>query len=238
MKPSIIEFLAQAHEEERAFLASLSAEERSASGSLHHWSAKDLTIHLAVWKERVASILSAAVRGDAPPKYGDTDTENAAIFDQHRNLPWEGVHGMLEQAEVGLIERVQTLRDQELGNAQWLTGRMMGQPLWRGIVMGGFWHPILHLSEFYYKRGDAERLNEIAQRAAERLGRLDESPVWRGRMIYDLACYYALTRQKEKAIAKLREALQVYPGLTEWSKQDTDLIAIRDDPTYKALYAR
>lgn len=238
MKPSIVEFLARAHEEERAFLASLSTEERSASGSFQHWSAKDLIAHLAVWKERVALIVSAAVRGDPPPRYGDTDAENAATFDQHRNLPWEKARKMLERAEVALIERVQALHDQELANVQWPTGRMLGQPLWRGIVMGGFWHPILHLSEFYYKRGDAERLDELVKRAAVRLGSLDELPAWQGRMIYDLACYYALTRQKEKAIAKLREALQVHPGLTEWSKQDTDLIAIRDDPAYEALYAR
>ena len=36
--------------------------------------------------------------------------------------------------------------------------------------------------------------------------------------------------------AELAEALRLNPDLIEWSKQDSDLDSIRDDPAYQALY--
>lgn len=236
MKRSIVEFLTRAYEEERAFLTTLSDQERSTSGSPQHWSAKDLVLHLAVWKERMALALAAAAKGKEPAKYGDIDVENAAIFDQHRNLSWEETRNKLERAQAELIEQTQALKKEDLVDAQRFTWPS-GLPFQMGFVMIGYWHPMLHLAQFYYQRGEAERFNKVVERSAERLCRLDESPVWQGRMIYDLACYYALTGQQERAIAQLREALRLDPGLTEWSRRDTDLISIRDDPAYEALYA-
>ena len=53
---------------------------------------------------------------------------------------------------------------------------------------------------------------------------------------YNLACYYALAGETARAIETLRDALHLHPDLLGWSKEDTDLASLRDDPNYKALY--
>jgi hypothetical protein len=54
---------------------------------------------------------------------------------------------------------------------------------------------------------------------------------------YNLACHYALSGQKERAISGLREALTLNPDLTEWSKQDPDFVPLRQEAGYQALYS-
>ncbi len=55
-------------------------------------------------------------------------------------------------------------------------------------------------------------------------------------MKYNLACQYSLLGTTAEAIRELQEALTLNPGLTDWSKQDPDLDAIRDEPEYQAIY--
>ena len=71
----------------------------------------------------------------------------------------------------------------------------------------------------------------------EELAKLDPAADWQGTVRYNLACHYALTGQKEAAIAALGEALVLNPGLRDWSKQDTDLACLREEPGYLDLYA-
>ena len=55
-------------------------------------------------------------------------------------------------------------------------------------------------------------------------------------MIYNTACQHALSGQKATAIAELRQALKLNPGLTEWSKEDSDLVSLHEEADYQALY--
>jgi hypothetical protein len=65
---------------------------------------------------------------------------------------------------------------------------------------------------------------------------LDPSSSWQGTARYNLACHYALIGEAEKAIDGLREALELNPRLTDWSKEDPDFAPLREDPRYMALY--
>ena len=62
----------------------------------------------------------------------------------------------------------------------------------------------------------------------------EESP-FVGTYAYNLACFYALGGEKEQALKRLRQAFELRPDLIEWSKQDSDLDSLRDDPGYVAL---
>ena len=64
---------------------------------------------------------------------------------------------------------------------------------------------------------------------------LDESSQWQGQYIYNLGCFYAQTGENEKAIKNLGRAFPFDQDLIEWSKTDTDLDGIRDEPGFKAL---
>ena len=76
----------------------------------------------------------------------------------------------------------------------------------------------------------------MQEKTAKLLSELDESQSWQGVVRYNLACHYALAEETATAIEQLREALRLNPELTEWSKEDSDLASLREEPGYKALY--
>jgi len=235
IKAKLVDLLQRAHEEEQTFFASLSDDERSATGTPEHWSVKDVAAHLAEWKARMGQRLAAARRNETPPKYDDIDQANAEIFEQYRDQSWADVLKALERAHVELVEQTRAMPESDLIDAErfpWQEGR----PLWRRIVGSGYSHPVQHLAQLYIERGQRDDATRIQETAAEWLAALDDSPDWQGVTIYNLACHYALSGEKEKAIAKLGEALRLNPDLIEWSKQDSDLASIREEPAYRSLY--
>jgi tetratricopeptide (TPR) repeat protein len=94
----------------------------------------------------------------------------------------------------------------------------------------------MHLGPLFIERGEKEYATELQEEAAKLLLELDESQSWQGVVGYNLACHYALAGETKIAIEKLREALELNPELTEWSKEDSDLASLREEPGYIALY--
>jgi tetratricopeptide (TPR) repeat protein len=234
-KATLLDLLERAYKEEQAFVARLSDEERSAVGAVEQWSAKDVLAHVVIWKERRAQLLTPAARSEPPATFGDIDQVNAEIFEAHRHDSWAEILEHSEQAHRSLVERTQALEDDELAATDafpWQTGR----PLWRRIVGNGYIHPIAHFAEYYLGCGKVSYATEIQEEAARLLAQLDKGPVWQGVVHYNLACHYSLSGEKAKAIHELRETLRLNPELTEWSKEDSDLASIREEPDYQALY--
>ena len=235
IKTKLVDLLQRAREEERTFFAGLSDGERSAIGTPEHWSVKDVAAHLAEWKVRMGQRLAGARRGEMPPTYDDVDEANAEIFEQYRNQSWADVLKALERAHSELVEQTRAMAEGDLVDPErfpWQDGR----PLWRSIVGSGYLHPVQHLAQLYVERGERDYATQMQETAAELLASLDDSPSWRGVTVYNLACHYALSGEREKAIAKLGEALRLNPDLTEWSKQDPDFASIREEPAYRSLY--
>jgi hypothetical protein len=50
-----------------------------------------------------------------------------------------------------------------------------------------------------------------------------------------LACHYAQADMPGKALDSLRVALDLNPGLAEWSTKDSDLAQLHDDPRFDAI---
>jgi len=111
------------------------------------------------------------------------------------------------------------------------------RPLWRLIVNGGYVHPVaMHLNPILIEHGHKEHATAVQEKGTRLLRALDDSPDWLGVLRYNTACHHALIGESEKAIAELREALAMNPGLTEWSKEDSDLASLRGMPEYEAIY--
>jgi len=236
LKAKLVGLLQHVHAEEQAFVARLTEIERSAEGRPDCWAAKDALAHLAEWKARMAARLTAAATGGTPATYDDIDHANAEIFEKYHSLSWGEIIAASEKAQASLLESMQALPESDLIDAQrfpWLRG----QPLWRGIAGNGCSHPLSHLAEFLVKRGDDDLAAGLQETAAAALAELDESPDWQSVTTYNLGCYYAIAGQKEQAIAKLKEALQLNPDLKEWAKQDPDLVSICQDPGFQAIYS-
>ncbi len=234
-KAKLLELLEKAYEEEKAYVVGLTEEERSRVGTLEQWSAKEVIAHNAAWKKRMAENLLAVSQGRAPQRTEDYNRENELLFEEHRSKTWEEVKELAEEAYRALMERVAGLGEEELSSSEVLPWQE-GNPLWRLIAGNGGNHPFIHLSGYYQKRGQTQRAALLIGKMARSGADLDASPIWQGVVRYNLACHYSLMEQKQKAIAELREALQLNPGLEDWSKQDPDLEPIRGEPEYQLIY--
>jgi hypothetical protein len=134
-----------------------------------------------------------------------------------------------------LIESVQEMDEQTLDSTEVWPGRE-ARPAWQSLVGVAYTHPLTHVATYQAERGRGERTLLLWQQAVEVLGALDQGDDWQGLMHYNSACILALARRSDQAVHELRQALQLRPALTEWSKQDGDLQALRERDDFQALY--
>ena len=163
---------------------------------------------------------------------------NAREFEEYRDRPWSEILEQAAEATRQLVEQVEGRSEVELRGTETLPWQE-GRPLWRLIAGSSYIHPMtMHLAPIYVERGEKEYATELQREGAELLGELDEGESWQGLVRYNLACHYALVGEVTEALEKLREALGLNPGLTEWSQEDPDLASIREEPDYQALYGK
>lgn len=232
---SLIRLLERTRQEEELYISRLSPKERDQVGRVDDWSAKDLMAHLAAWRLRMADRLKAAQRGEAPAAETDLEAQNASIWAEYAARSWDDVRQALAHGHRDLIDSMQALTEAELLDAarfEW----QRGQPLWRGVAGNGCTHPALHLAQAYARRGQADYAASMMEELSAHQAELDDTPQWKGVVRYNLACYYALAGVQARAIERLREALELHPGLADWSQQDPDLAALHGTPEYEALY--
>ena len=78
-----------------------------------------------------------------------------------------------------------------------------------------------------------------------RLGKAEEGNSWAERAVasdpqdggvqYNVACYYAVTGDRERALARLEAARDAGFGHLDWLAKDPDLASLRDEPRFQAL---
>jgi tetratricopeptide (TPR) repeat protein len=236
LKSKLIELIEHTSQEEQALFARLSEDERAVRGEPDRWSPKDTIAHLAAWKTRLAEDLAAAARGETPVRDEDFEVVNARVFELNRDRSWSEILEEAAKASQQLVEHVERTSEAELRGTETLPWQG-DRPLWRVMVGTGTIHPLaMHLGPLLIERGEKEYATQLQEEAAKLLSELDESQSWQGTVQYNLTCHYALAGETETAIGKLREALELNPELTEWSKEDADLASLREEPGYKALY--
>jgi len=234
MIKELTELLEKGYQTEREFIAALTKEERDAKGSFELWTAKDILAHDSYWRRHHAENVLSVLAGK-PPVETDDDQVNEGVFSQYQDQSWDQIEALARTSLERVKEALAALSEEDLQNSDfypWLDGR----PLWREFVGNIYTHPILHVSDWYIKRGNATRAAELYQEMTGKLTRLSDDPEWIGTIRYNNACSFSLLGDKEKAISELREALKLRPGLTEWSQQDPDFEPIRAEAGYKALY--
>jgi hypothetical protein len=234
MKKQLSELAQSAYQEVGDFVNTLSDEQRAAQGTLERWSPKDVVAHICEWNTRLSAELQGA-SSELEPNWENLDQINAEIYQSYQRQSWQAVLDQFAASHAQIIEQIQALSEQDLFSLERLAWQR-NRPLWRMIVVTLYTHPLLHLSYVYIEWGDRAKALQLHENMAERLIPLDDTPTWRGTNLYNLACNYALTGYKDKALASLSEALRLAPELVEWSRQDADLVSLRDDPAYQALY--
>ncbi|MBU0493782.1 MAG: ClbS/DfsB family four-helix bundle protein [Chloroflexi bacterium] len=237
LQSKLLALIGRACVEERAVFDRLSDKERSTPGAPDHWSPKDEIVHVAGWTMRLAENLAAATSGGLLVRYDDYEAVNAREFTENRDLAWSEVLDKAAEACHKLAGQVEARSAAELRSMDTLPWQE-GRPLWRLIAGSGYIHPMtMHVCPMYIARGDQAYATRLQEEGAQLLGELDDARDWHGLTRYNLACHYALVGEAGMAIDELGKALELNPGLTEWSKADPDLASIRGEPGCQALYA-
>ena len=213
----------------------LSSDERSANGTYEVWAPKDVFAHVAEWLHRDLERLQIT---DSPlPVVGEADLEmaNEAIFAKHAAKSWDEVAGFFAETLDEAKRQVEEMNVEELERKRKYADGSTRAP-WRTLAGHVLMHLSPHFGVVYQRRNEPEKATELQESTARALLDLDDSPEWIGTTKYNLACHYATTGNPKRAIALLREALAKNPKLTDWSKRDSDLDRIREDPEFETIY--
>ncbi len=223
-------------------LTELHRGEGDASGTMEHWTAKDVLAHITAWEKRWVDWLELAGHGKPLDDYGPRhvhlkqgdDEINAQVFAENQNRSWDSVLDESRRVFGRFLEIVPLLSQDDFANPQRFAW-MENSPFWRRLSGTFFWHPAIHVVQHYPARGQSElavsRMEEFAHLVTEQ-----EPAVERAIALYNLGCIYSLNAKPEQAIAALENAFALHSDLLALAKEDADLDPLRARPDFQAFY--
>jgi hypothetical protein len=236
VKSRLLTLLLAQHGTEQRVWSGFSNKQKHAVGQLDKWSAKDHIVHVTYWREVFSQRLRAAMSGgEIPPPDPDFLQTNDAVFEEHKEDNWKAVMNWARQAQDELIQIIESIDQQALADAQ-SYAFTNDRPLWQYIAFGEGYHPYAHLCELLLLTSEFEQAERIQVDLFEAMNALDNSDDWQANQRYNLACFYAQHDRPRRAIELLEQSFPMNPALIEWSRQDSDLDALRELPAFQALY--
>jgi hypothetical protein len=232
LQTRLIDLLDLAHSFRQQVLADFSGEADQRSGTWEQWSLKDELVHVTAWELNALARMTALIQHEPPPDFSDFERLNRVIYDTNRDRLMAEIVAEGDRARADWKALIQSVAEDDLDQAGRF-GDHEPRSLADQIMGNGYEHPVVHYADFYRRRGDLIKATQLHQASAAAMA---DWPEYYGRARYNLACFYALSGQTELALAELRAALQLRPSLIEWSQQDSDLVSLRAEPAYQALY--
>lgn len=229
--------LRQGHADERAIGDLLAPEERERTGTVDAWAPKEIIAHLAYWREREIERAEARARGEAQPSFADHLRMNTDSFADLAAHSWQQAIARSQRATEALIAAIERLPDSALVATAGPSEGPAAVVLLTTIVSNGYQHPLEHLAAIVAARGDQAGAAAIRRRMLDRVVAVDAGAEVTATVRYNLACALAASGPRAEVLALLRQAFAASPRLMAWSRQDTDLDPLRDDPDFQALTA-
>jgi len=232
MKTIILDLLQQGHLTEAAFVQALDETERTAIGTPELWSAKDHLAHMTfcLHQNLIQKVTAILQQQEVPPREASVDQMNARVFAEHQLRPWSEIHANFEQVYADLIQLAERLSEADVMDSNRFAAITGGHPLYTAFLGNGYEHLQEHLIQYYLDRHDLPMAIQVREQCTNAVIQA-EVPAWvKGWFLYKLASFYAQQNQLEQAVARLQEALILAPDLTEWSRSDPDLVALRNQP--------
>ncbi|NPV56753.1 MAG: ClbS/DfsB family four-helix bundle protein [Anaerolineae bacterium] len=224
------------HAQLLAFASALSPSEREKPGTALAWNGKDHLAHMTYWIASAAERTRKARLGETVAEIDDIDHENERIYHLYRDRSWDEIMTELEagfQATTAIVDALSEAELTDTAAAPWAGDRPLSVRLVGNTVL----HPISHLMVYYKGRPEAvEFARRYEQEAMPMLEKIGDSGLWRGTLIYDAACFWALAGEKVRALELLVKGLELAPNLKAYAKQDGDLDSLRGEPAYQAIY--
>jgi tetratricopeptide (TPR) repeat protein len=233
LKTRLIQLLDLSRSFQQQLIANLDPAERNANGTWEDWSLKDELAHVIAWQLNTLARIAALLHAEPMPDFSDYQTINRAIYDTNCDRTLADIVAEGDRAYADFVRLIESLSEEKLSQRA-LFSDQERRSLAVQIMNNGFEHPVVHYADYYRRRGDLAKATQLYEAGVAAVA---DWPEQYGTARYNLACFYALNGQTEKALAELREALLLRPDLREWSQQDTDLVSLRQLPAYQALYA-
>jgi hypothetical protein len=236
LKTQLLSLLEYFYTQVREFDRMLTPAERQAAGTFEHWSIKDELAHCAFWQKRMADNLALIAAGQSAIQSTEEEEDNQKVFAAYKDDSMEQVldfYGLSYQALAGQVSPLSEADLATLAYLPWQTNRT----LWNSIVGSAVLHPLSHLTNYLAKTGRVHESVALVELITPTLKELSPDQGWQDTLTYNLACIYAVGGRKEQALSILKEVLPRSQSLSDWSRQDTDLDGLRDDPEFQALYS-
>ncbi len=231
-KTRLLELLDLSRSFQQQLISDLEPTERTAMGTWESWSPKDVLAHVVAWQLNSLARIAALANGEPIPDFSDTETINRSIYDTNHDRSLSEIITESDRAYTEYLAIIKSHSEDDLKRLMPFSAQEQ-RSLASQIMGDGYEHPIFHYATYYWQHGDLARATELHESSAAGVA---DMPDQYGAARYNLACFYAQSGQVDKALAELRAALQLRPDLVEWSKQDTDLVSLHDQPAYQALY--
>ena len=210
----------------------LNESQKQECGSLQKWGAKDMLVHLAFWGDHFNRQLEAARAGQRVSEAGDYyEIINDGILLRNMGKTFEEARREEEAVFDKSLSLLEAESPDDLVDAN-KYAYMNGRSLLDRALGTECYHVMAHISDFYLKEGYYEKAARLQENYSARLA---EFPSWKANAHYNLACFYSLNGEKSKALSSLEIAFREKSDLIEWSKKDTDIDPLRDEPKYQAL---
>ncbi len=186
---------------------------------------------MIAWQLNTLACFAALIDAEPAPDFDDTETINRAIYRTNRDRSLAEIAAEGDRAYADFVELIQALSEEDLTQPARFS-QQESRSVATQIMSNGFEHPVVHYADYYRRHGDLAKATQLVETSVAAVADL---PEWYGSARYNLACFYALSGQIDRALAELREALHLRPDLRDWSKQDADLAALRAYIAYQAL---
>ena len=134
------------------FYQELSPQEKAQEGQLKDWSVKNILYHIALWDQRQADNLQAALEGRPQMDHSQYLAINDQDFPEYQRHSWEDVEQMLDSSQQALLQVLFVIPDEQLESAEFLEGSQ-GRPAWSRISWTILSHPVLHVCEYLVQQG-------------------------------------------------------------------------------------
>ncbi|HEX6121710.1 MAG TPA: rhodanese-like domain-containing protein [Ktedonobacterales bacterium] len=117
IKPLVLALLALAWRTEQELLAEVSDDERATTGTLEHWSPRDLVAHIASWRRLQTEKLAAATRGEPLPVWREDaviNRLNAETYAANQHRPWADVYAESARIYDALVAQIASMPQEML----------------------------------------------------------------------------------------------------------------------------
>jgi hypothetical protein len=233
-KEELLAILEKSREAERTFIASLSEDEKAETGTYENWSAKDNLAHANYWMELRARQNLAFILGEKFEPVPQYEQANLEVYERFAQSDWSAIEALEGEAYDKMIEVLNAADEAALEGP---SAETEDRKMWEMLVGSFYSHKLLHYSQYYEDHDRKKEVGMMWKAWADSVSPLDPGPDWQGGVHYNAACSLALVGDKDGALEALIKGLDLRPGLKAWSRLDSDLESLHDDPTYRDYFA-